>query len=236
MSINIIRRKLFREDANVEEGTTWCEVEIELRERDGKQELSICGTAGYTLTQSAARKEALEHWVNYFEDDRAALAQFALDHGKRTPRTAAKHVINVDGEYHGLDVHHTDGRKVYVTHSAGQIRETIARFFPEVERYFEWHLNGMTPACEHQRAFGWSNCRAHYKEGEECAQPIQHSEEITKYHEAHPPSKPGKGYGYRCRWDALSVPCPVCGYAYGSQWLHRELPAEVIAWAKGEAA
>lgn len=53
-----------------------------------------------------------------------------------------------------VDVDHEDGSRVYLTHSRGQIREELVRFFPEVQSYFQWHLNDMHAECVHQEARG----------------------------------------------------------------------------------
>lgn len=41
---------------------------------------------------------------------------------------------------------------------------------------------------------------------------------------------------YRCEFDMLSQPCPVCGYKYGSAWLHEELPESIISELRGIVA
>lgn len=73
----------------------------------------------------------------------------------KTSKSAARFVIQVDGEFHGLDVHAIGkGGKVYLTQSCGQIRDILANWFPEVVPYFKWHLNNMRAECEHQEARG----------------------------------------------------------------------------------
>ena len=144
-------RKMFREvdEAQSAQETgnseTWCEVEIQLREnRDGKMVLSICGSAGHTSTEEDAREEALNYWEGFFDEDSEARLNVIENHKKfMTTREMAQEVIDSDGEYHGLDVHKEEEGKVYLLTSCGQIRETIVKFFPEIEQYLWWHLNDM---------------------------------------------------------------------------------------------
>lgn len=142
MERKIMRRK----------GNEYCE--LELRLNDGR--LSICGNAGYVCSERAAKREALEFWESFFEESPEELRAMNERLGRqfRTPRGAAKFVLECDGDYHGLDVVHEDDGEVYVCHSCGQIRDEIARFFPEAAAYFKWHLNDMRAECEHQEARG----------------------------------------------------------------------------------
>jgi len=142
MERKIMRRK----------GNEFCELTIRLH--DGRFTLS--GTAGVVLTERQGRREALEYWESFFEESPGELIAMNERFGRqfRTPRGAAKFVLECDGEYHGLDVVDGDGNDVYVCHSCGQIRDEIARFFPEAVPYFAWHLNDMRSECEHQEARG----------------------------------------------------------------------------------
>lgn len=127
----------------------WCEVEIELR--DGR--LSICGLEGRIITHAEWKREAREYWESFFEESPEELGRMAIDYGTRTAKRAARKVLDVDGEYHGLDVHRDNG-KLYLTESCGQIREEIAQWFPEVAPYLKYHLNDMHAECVHQEARG----------------------------------------------------------------------------------
>jgi hypothetical protein len=44
----------------------------------------------------------------------------------------------------------------YIVHSAGQIVDTMAKFFPELKPLLPYHLNDMHAECEHQRKLGWT--------------------------------------------------------------------------------
>ena len=87
-----------------------------------------------------------------------------------------------------------------------------------------WHLNGLRPGCEHQRAWGWDKL------------PINPNYPTDTY---------GKFYEdqHQDSWNMLtwvrrdehplgllSHPCPSCGYKYGSAWLYEPLPQDVISF------
>lgn len=72
----------------------------------------------------------------------------------RSPKSAARYVLDTDGELHPLDVILKEGNDVYVSHSCGQIREEISEFFPEVTQFYRFHLNHMRAGCPHQDARG----------------------------------------------------------------------------------
>lgn len=133
-------------------GHEWCRLEVELR--DGR--LSICGSAGEVVRAPLARRMAVEYWESFFEDQPDELRSMNERMGTRfrSPRAAARFVLSTDGEYHGIDMDHEDGSRVYLTHSCGQIREELVRFFPDVQSYFQWHLNDMHAECVHQEARG----------------------------------------------------------------------------------
>jgi hypothetical protein len=130
------------------QGSRYCTVEIKLSE--GR--LSISGEEGRIMKPAAARKEAIEYWRSYFDDDPNAIIEMNKRCGKRftSALSAAKYVVQVDG----LDAHEFDDG-VYITESCGQITEEIAKWFPEVKPLLPWHLNDMKPGCEHQDALGW---------------------------------------------------------------------------------
>lgn len=44
----------------------------------------------------------------------------------------------------------------YIVHSAGQIPDTLARYFPKIKPLLPYHLNDMHAECEHQRKLGWT--------------------------------------------------------------------------------
>lgn len=150
------KRKVFFKKIDNE----FCVAEVTLSEIEpGDYRFSITGQHGYIVKPSQAKREAYEFWLSYFEESPEALVDMQKRFGCRTASGAAKKVLNVDGEYHGLDIFwpETDDKQVCVTTSFGQIREEIARFFPEIMPYFKWHLNDMHAACEHQEKLGWNN-------------------------------------------------------------------------------
>jgi hypothetical protein len=140
------------------DGDRWCRIEVEVRTKpDGTKTLSICGSAGRIVSPKVARAEALASWEDFFEGNPEELGAFAVQHGKRTPKTAARYVVQVDGPYHGLDVDSEEDGKVFLLESCGQIREELAEWFPEYAPYFKYHLNDMHAGCEHQDALGWGH-------------------------------------------------------------------------------
>jgi hypothetical protein len=133
----------------------FCQLEVELRDGDKGPELSICGSAGVIVTKDVAREQALAYWASYFEEDDAARMRLIDEREEyMTAEQAAQHVLDVDGELHGVDVIQEDGDDVYVLTSCGQIRTELADFFPEAVPFFRFHLNGMRAECEHQEARG----------------------------------------------------------------------------------
>lgn len=202
----------------------YCTVEIEIT--DGC--LSVCGEEGRVVSKPTAKKEALAYWRSFFEDNRGELAAMNERCGTRftSATSAARYVLNADGEFYGLDASEAPNGKIRILESCGQIRETIAEWFPEVTPLLPWHLNDMKAACEHQDELGWDK------------RPID-------------PSKPLNTYGRffegqkQDSWNMLawvrrdehpegllSEPCPTCGYRYGTKWLKRDLPADVVALAE----
>ena len=134
-------------------GSEWCCMELELSD-SGR--FSMCGSAGSVLTAKQAREESLESMISFFEGYPEAIRDLNNRCGTRfrSARSAARYVLNTDGEFHGLDIYREDDDKVYITHSCGQIVEELARFFPEHMKYQKWHLNDMRAECEHQEARG----------------------------------------------------------------------------------
>jgi hypothetical protein len=144
-----MKRKILRT-----KGKRFCEVEIEIT--DGR--FSICGTEGRIVRKASAKKEAFLFWKSFFEEQPEEIFQMNRRCGTRfTSATgAARYVLKVDGDLHGIDVHGpTTGIEVMLVESCGQIRETIAEFFPEVAPLLPYHLNDMHAGCEHQDALGW---------------------------------------------------------------------------------
>lgn len=272
-------------------GNRWCEIEIELRPTDkGGPELAITTTTGRVVARAAAKREAREYWKSFLEESPGDLVRLQKDYGVRTAAGAARKILEIDGAFHGIDVHgSTENARIRIAESIGRDSEALAEFFPEALPWLPYHLNGMRAGCEHQRAGGWRNCPGYHKPGEECAAPslefpdvriyshreyttdkdarkvpahrwlavpkigdttnisgevrqycphcskgpARHADEaspVLPYREARAQMQwPAYRTADRCRHDALSVPCPVCGYAYGSAWLYEPIPAELLA-------
>jgi hypothetical protein len=157
--MNVIHR---RKEIRVNDDGEFCRLEVELRDQGRGPELSICGTAGYVLTEKQAAQEAHEFWASYY--DECSWSECHADEvdgiEQMTGRKFedgdefADHIAEVDGELAGLDVVAEEDGKVFVCHSCGQIREELARYFPEVHQFFRFHLNGMHAGCIHQDARG----------------------------------------------------------------------------------
>ena len=153
-----MRKHLF-----AERNGRWCAAEVSIE--DGR--LSITGSEGRIVTAASARKEAREYWEGFFEECPEELAEMRRKYGKSTPKSAARYVIEVDGEYHGLDVHREDGNRVYLLESCGQIQEDLRAWFPQLAPLLPWHLNDMHAECTHQEARG-ETYRTH--PGAECGE------------------------------------------------------------------
>lgn len=137
-------------------GNRWCRLEIELRGEPGDEELSICGSEGVIVTPAQARRDSLDYWISFFDDNPGEMREMNQRFGRRftSSRGAAKFVLDTDGEYHGLDVDSEGDKGVFIVESGGQIRETLTAWFPEAAPYFKWHLNKMHAECVHQEARG----------------------------------------------------------------------------------
>ena len=169
-------------------GNEFCNLEITLREKEQGLELSLVGVHGHILTDKEARRKSLQFWIDFFEGSPEEMYDMNRRFNKRFRSTtsAAKFVLEMDGEYHGLDIVSEEGNLVYICESCGQIRDTIAEFFPEAVPYFKWHLNGMNAGCEHQD--DWNNDRI----GEPC---------------------PVCGYKYGTKWLYRELPADVIEWA-----------------------
>lgn len=134
------------------QGNRYCTVEIRLNE--GR--LSITGEEGRVTKPASARKQAIEYWQSYFEEDAKYIVEMNDRCGTkfRSAKSAAKYVIETDGQYHGLDAKEI-GDKVYILETCGQIVEEIGKWFPEVKPLLPWHLNDVRAGCVHQEELGW---------------------------------------------------------------------------------
>lgn len=133
-------------------GDRWCQIEVELE----AGRLSICGSEGHILTTAKARKEARAYWESFFEENRSELHEMNDRCGTnfRTAKSAARYVLSVDGEFHGLDVDKQADGRVFITDGCGQIVESLRKWFPEAAPYLKYHLNDMHAECIHQEARG----------------------------------------------------------------------------------
>ncbi len=94
-------------------------------------------------------------------------------------------------------------------------KETLKMF---LEIWDKYHLNDMSPACEHQKAMGWDK------------EPF-YPDRPTSDYITHPDGSKGwnmKGWIYPKDGGYLTKPCPVCGYKYGTAWKTHEVPAWAI--------
>jgi len=143
-------------------GDRFCTLEIELE----NERLSIRSVEGRIVSKANAKKEAIEYWKGFFEENPGEIQSMNTRFGKRlTSATgAARFVTQTDGDYHGLDIMSEDssveqnGTHVRIGESFGQ-QETLLEYFPEVAPLLPWHLNDMHAGCEHQEALGWGKGR-----------------------------------------------------------------------------
>lgn len=122
--------------------------------------LSITGTAGYVAKPKDARREALQYNVSLFEDGDYPLpeANQAWGTNFRSPLAAARYVLQVDGEYAGLDVvdevWERRGKRNYarvlVGHSFGCLHDDIKARAPELAHLIPWHMSDMKPGSPSQ--------------------------------------------------------------------------------------
>ena len=204
-------------------GDQFCTARIEIE--NGR--LSVCGTAGRIVTRAAAKKEALQSWVDYFEDspaERHAMNK-KCNRTFKTAKSAARFVIVTDGEFHGLDVHGTsDEKTVRIVQSCGQIKEELVEFFPEIAPLLPWHLNDLKAGCEHQDVLGWGH-------GIDVTVEPESKEAQNAWGATVTVTTQRKVYK-----DSIGAPCPTCGYCYGTAWTKRELPPEIVKLAEEVAA
>jgi len=133
----------------------YCTVNIKLE----NDRFSITGEEGCVVTNKYAREEALEYWRSFFEQmphERRNMNE-RCNTNFRTPLSAAKYVLRVDGKFHGLDATEMDDGTVRILESCGCIHDTLAEWFPEAKPLIPWHLNDMRAGCEHQEKLGWGH-------------------------------------------------------------------------------
>ncbi len=140
-------------------GKRYCTIEIELKPCQGLEtgRLSITGEEGRIVSVANAKKEAIQYWKSFFEENRGELHAMNDKCGTnfRSALSAAKYVLRVDGPFHGLDATDMHDGTVRVLESCGCMHETLGEWFPEFAPLFAWHLNDMNAGCEHQDKLGW---------------------------------------------------------------------------------
>ncbi len=192
-------------------GNRFCVAEIRLK--DGR--FSICGIAGRIVTRAQAKREAIEYWEDYFKDEPANINEMNQRCGSncRTALSAAKYVLSVDGEFHGLDAYRETGGKVYLTESCGQIRDELAEFFPWIVPFFAYHLNDMKAGTvEQEKAIAeWQATGATYSHEAAC-------EELKRRNLY---TVDASGYTTAANEPGSKE------YTYGSQWLRFEIPDDL---------
>lgn len=182
----------------------FCRLEMELTERDGKQRLSICGSAGALRTKKELRSDYRELVTDYMMDERGEQSHRSK-HERRS--MIAADMRDFDPLNHDCIGTCTVGRKEYYlsVHSCGQIREELARWFPDFAALFPWHLNDMRAECIHQEARGETYQKDPHAECFDC-----------------PTTEVVDGHGRQT----------TRGYRIGSAWTYRQLPAHIIELAE----
>lgn len=84
-----------------------------------------------------------------------------------------------------------------------------------------YHLNHLSPACEHQILLGWDK---------EKIDPNKSTRAYGKHFDGQKQDSWNlKGWVYPPH-GYLTKPCPICGYKYGSAWLKHDVPKDIIEW------
>lgn len=133
----------------------FCEVEIKLV--DGR--FSISGTEGRIESCLDAKRDAIESWESFFKEQPEEIKAMNQRCGTnfRSPKTAARYVLETDGEFHGLDVVRENDKQVFIAESCGQIRDEISKWFPEVIPYYKYHLNDWKRIELPKEVYGFMN-------------------------------------------------------------------------------
>lgn len=188
--------------------------------------LSITGTVGYVSTPTRARKEAFERNVSIFEDGDFPIEEANAQWGTnfRSARACAKHVIDSDGEFAGLEYHASIGvgrnERILITHSCGQIRDELNACFPDLRSLFRWHLNDMKAGAPDQMAA---------IEHERKTNPAR---DTWSKHQGIERLLTGLGI-LESKHDGMILVTgrgliPAEGYIYGSGWVSMSLPVEAL--------
>lgn len=198
-------------------GKNWAEVTIEFE--DGK--LSICGSMGEIVSLQDAKKQALEYWTSYFDEMPAEIIEMNKRCGSKCHNSlqAAKYVLSVDGQFHGLDLHKVENGKAWLLQTCGQCVDSIAEElpeFPKIKRIAEiakeWHLNDMHSGTEAQEKA--------VKEFKELNKDVKRE---IKFEDICNMLK-----NKNLLFDKSVKGKNRLGYKYGSAWLKREVPERII--------
>lgn len=127
----------------------------------------------------------------------------------------------IDGNYDHADKSQNDSRTdkpIKASNISYAPGWNAAQWLKLLDIWSQWHLNDMSPACEHQRALGWMD---------EKIDPDRPAMDYGKFY----PGQSQDSWNLKM-WaypphGHLTEPCPVCGYKMGTAWLKRELPVEV---------
>lgn len=139
-------------------GDRYCSITVELESKldSPVSRLSITGSTGHVLTEAQGKRQALQTWIDYFDENPGEIIAMGKRFGRKfsSSRGAARFVIDCDGVLHGLDVEKVigSGRKarVLVTEACGQICDELTEWFPEWSDLFPYHLNDMKAGAPDQ--------------------------------------------------------------------------------------
>lgn len=87
-----------------------------------------------------------------------------------------------------------------------------------------WHLNGLNPGCEHQRAAGWHKM------------PMDAGQPLNAYRDFGGGSPTWNMRTWIRRSEhpqgLMCEPCWICGYKYGTEWKYEALPPYVFEFVE----
>ena len=133
-------------------------------------------------------------------------------------------VTEIDGRFHGLDVHKQDQRGVWLTEGCGQCWDEIKAAFPALAALEDWHLNDMKAGLpeQEQAIREWEAAGNKYEYEAVCA--------MLKTRGLYEIPVPD---GIECTGGfPQEVNEGKRGYRYGERWIHSTLPAEIARLAE----
>jgi hypothetical protein len=121
---------------------TFCQLEVK-----NNGYFSITVAYGQIVTRAQARKMAKDYWISFFEEIPGEMTDMGRRFGRRfrAPNAAAQFVLDIDGEFYGLDVIMEEENKIYICKSCGQIINSIKEFFPWIIPFLNLHLKENVP-------------------------------------------------------------------------------------------